>query len=75
MIRVQDLQNAPLSMRFYGGHDGCKEGIVANGENWIIKSPLRSPGRTKEQRKRTVSASASNTTSQKTSRSAKQACN
>ena len=39
MIRVHDLQNAPLSMRFYGGHDGCKEGIVANGENWIIKYP------------------------------------
>lgn len=41
MIKIYDLTNAPYSNRHgsYGGMAGDKDGILINGEYWIIKYP------------------------------------
>ncbi len=44
MVRVVDLQSAPLSGRFYGGHAGKKEGIVFDDACWIMKYPESTEG-------------------------------
>lgn len=44
MIQVFDLQNAPASLKFYGGHAGKKEGVIIDGENWIVKYPESTKG-------------------------------
>lgn len=41
-MKLYDLNSCPLSPRngFYGGQAGPKEGILINGEPWIVKYPL-----------------------------------
>ena len=40
-LKIYDFNDCSISERngFYGGQAGSKEGIVFNGENWIIKYP------------------------------------
>ena len=45
-MKIYDFNDCSISERngFYGGQAGSKEGIVFNGENWIIKYPKSTVG-------------------------------
>lgn len=45
-MKLYDLNSCPLSPRngFYGGQAGSKEGIIINGEPWIVKYPKNTKG-------------------------------
>lgn len=45
-IIIHDLNGCDLSDRngTYGGMAGLKEGVVYNGENWLIKYPKNTKG-------------------------------
>ncbi len=45
-LKIYNFNDCPISERngFYGGQAGSKEGILFNGENWIIKYPKSTIG-------------------------------
>ncbi len=45
-LEIYNFDDCPISDRngFYGGQAGSKEGIIFNGENWIVKYPKSTIG-------------------------------
>lgn len=38
-MKIYDFNNVEISQRRYGGKSGLKQGIVLDGENWLLKFP------------------------------------
>ena len=38
-MKIYDFNNVEISQRRYGGKAGLKQGIVLDGENWLLKFP------------------------------------